>query len=47
MTGLFIIFGLAMIVDAGVAYLAVGLALREFKGIYLPLMKGKNECTNE
>ena len=41
MTGLFIIFGLAMLVDAGVAYLAIGLALREFKGICLPLMREK------
>lgn len=41
MTGLFVIFGLSMVVDAGVAYLAVGLALREFTGIYLPLMREK------
>lgn len=39
MTGLLIIFGLSMIVDSAVAYLCIGLALAEFKGIYLPLLK--------
>ena len=48
MTSLYIIFGLAMVVDACVAYLAIGLALAEFKGIYLPLFKRgkKRKCTN-
>jgi hypothetical protein len=46
MTSLYIIFGLAMVVNAGVVYLTLGLALAEFKGIYLPLMKG-DKCTKE
>ena len=39
MTSLYIIFGMAMVVDAAVAYLGVGIALLEFKGIELPLIK--------
>jgi hypothetical protein len=38
MTSLYIIFGLAMVVNAGVLYLTLGLALAEFKGIYLPFI---------
>ena len=39
MTELLTIFVLAMIVDAGVAYLGLGIAMAEFKGIYLPFIK--------
>lgn len=39
MTSLYIIFVLAMVVDAAVAYLCVEIVLSEFKGINLPLMK--------
>ena len=38
MTELYIIFGLAMVIDAVVLYLTLGLALAEFKGIYLPFI---------
>ena len=37
--GLYIIFGMAMVVDLVVAYLGVGLVLAEFKGVYLPFVK--------
>ena len=43
MTGLYIIFGLAMVVDAAVLYLTVGLALKEFKGINIPLINWGNK----
>jgi len=39
MTRLFVFFVVAMIVDAAVAYLTLGIALAEFKGIYIPFMK--------
>ena len=39
MTRLYIIFVLAMVVDAAVAYLCVEIVLSEFKGINLPLMR--------
>ena len=39
MTSLIIIAGLSIVVDLTVAYLGVGIALLEFKGIELPLIK--------
>ena len=38
MTELYIIFGLAMVVDAAVIYLGLGIVLAEYKNIYLPFI---------
>ena len=40
MMGIYITAVMALIVDAVVAYLALGIALAEFKGIYIPFMEG-------
>lgn len=39
MAELYIIFGLAMVVNISVVYISIGIALLEFKGIELPLIK--------
>ena len=39
MTRLYALFVAAMLVDVAVAYLAIGIALAEFKGKYIPFIK--------
>ena len=38
MTELYIIFGLAMIINVAVIYLSLGIVLAEYKDIYLPFI---------
>jgi len=50
MAELYIIFGLAMVVNISVVYISIGIALLEFKGIELPLikyLKWKDEVTSK